>query len=85
MKVTKAIVSGLVMLAMAFALVSISEAGWCPFCPNANSGVTSGTPYPCGVQSPARPDYVDAVPLPCTERDRDSFRRTPEPMGSPGF
>jgi hypothetical protein len=87
MKVTKSIVSGLVVLAMAFALVSSSAASGNVSAKDAdNPGhFLTGTPYPCGIASPARPDYVDAVPLPCTERDRDSSRRVPEPMGSPGF
>ncbi len=90
MKVTKWIVSGLVVLMMAFALVSSSAAGWCPFCPNANAGdnpghFLTGTPYPCGIESPAYTDYIDARPAPCTARDRDSSGRAPEPMGSPGF
>ncbi|MGA3118815.1 MAG: hypothetical protein ABSF90_30885 [Syntrophobacteraceae bacterium] len=87
MKVTKWIVSGLVVLAMAFALVSSSAAGWNVSAKDAdNPGhFSTGTPYPCGVESPAYTDYIDARALPCTERDRDSSRRTPEPMGSPGF
>jgi len=87
MKVTKWIVSGLVVLAMAFALVSISAAGGNVSAKDAdNPGhFFTGTPYPCGVQSPAYLDYTDAHAVPCTERDRDSFKRTPEPMGSPGF
>jgi len=68
MKAMKAMMSVLIVMIMAFALVSISEAGWCPFCSNANSGVASGTPYPCGVQSPAYLDYTDARPASC---DRD--------------
>ncbi len=93
----KSIMSVLVVTIMVFGLVSSSVAGCFPFSCNANSANVSakdadnpghfltGTPYACGIQSPARPDYVDAVPLPCTERDRDRYNRTPEPMGSPGF
>jgi hypothetical protein len=85
MKAMKAMMSVLIVMIMAFALVSISEAGWCPFCSNANSGVASGnvnakdtdnpghfsavTPYPCGVESPAYLDYTDAHAVPC-DRER---------------
>ena len=87
MKVTKWIVSGLVVLAMAFALVSSSAAGGNVSAKDAdNPGhFFTGTPYPCGIESPAYTDYIDARPAPCTARDRDSSRRAPEPMGSPGF
>jgi hypothetical protein len=46
---------------------------------------STGTPYPCGVESPAYTDYIDARALPCTDRDRESSRRVPKPMGSRGF
>jgi hypothetical protein len=62
--------SVLVVLMMAFALVSSVEAEWFP--------------YRCGVEGPAYTDYIDARALPCTERDRDSSGRVTEPMGSPG-
>ena len=74
MKTMKSIMSGLAVLAMAFALV----------CSNANSGVASGTPYPCGVQSPAYLDYTDARPAPC-DLDASHRLQTPDAMGSPGF
>ncbi len=87
MKVTRSIVSGLVVLAMAFALVSSSAASGNVSAKDAdNPGhFSTGTPYACGVESPAYLDYTDAKPAPCTDRDRDSSRRVPEPMGSPGF
>ncbi len=87
MKVTKLIVSGLVVLAMAFALVSSSAASGNVSAKDAdNPGhFSKGTPYTCGVESPAYIDYTDVSAVPCTERDRDSYRRTPDPMGSPGF
>jgi hypothetical protein len=92
MKVTKSIMSGLAVLAMAFVLV----------CSNANSGLAYRIPYPCGVQSPAYLDYTDARPAPCdrdqnvsakdadknhlsTGKNPSALKRTPEPMGSPGF
>ncbi|MGO9020935.1 MAG: hypothetical protein ACLQVJ_21540 [Syntrophobacteraceae bacterium] len=87
MKVTKWIVSGLVVLAMAFALVSISAAGGNVSAKDAdNPGhFFTWSPYPCGVEGPAYTDYIDARPAPCAARDRDSSGRAPEPMGSPGF
>ena len=66
----RTVMSILVVLMMAFALVSSSEAGWFP--------------YGCGVEGPAYTDYIDARALPCTQRDRDSSGRVTEPMGSPG-
>ena len=72
----KSIMSVLVVTIMAFALFSSGEAGWLP------GHVPTGTPYTCGVESPAYTHYTDAVPLACT--DRDSSRRATEPMGSPG-
>ncbi len=79
--------SVLVVTIMVFGLVSSSVARGNVSAKDAdNPGhFLTGTPYACGIQSPARPDYVDAVPLPCTERYRDRYNRTPEPMGSPGF
>ena len=81
------VMSTLVVLTMAFALVSISAAGGNVSAKDAdNPGhFFTGTPYPCGIESPAYTDYIDARPAPCTARDRDSSRRAPEPMGSPGF
>ena len=74
MKVTKSIMSGLAVLAMAFVLV----------CSNANSGLAYRIPYPCGVQSPAYLDYTDARPAPC-DLDASHRLQTPDAMGSPGF
>jgi hypothetical protein len=83
----KTVTSILVVLMMAFALVSSSAAGGNVSAKDAdNPGhVSTWTPYPCGVASPAYLDYTEAVALPCTERDRDPARVTPEPMSSPGF
>jgi hypothetical protein len=39
-------------------------------------------PYRCGLQGSAYTDYIDAVALPCTARDRDASTRVSEPMGS---
>ncbi len=52
-----------------------------------NSGYfPAGSPYPCGVESPAYLDYTGARAVPC-HQDRELSRtlRTPNPMGSPGF
>jgi len=81
MKVTKSIVSGLVVLAMAFALVSSSAASGSVSATDADPGYFLTGPYPCGVESPAYTDYINARPAPCTTRDRD--RQLPEFMGSP--
>jgi hypothetical protein len=75
----KSIMSVLVVTIMVFGLVSSSVAGWLP------GDVPTGTPYACGVASPAYTHYTDAVALPCADRDRDASRLAPEPMGSPGF
>ena len=66
----RTVMSILVVLMMAFALVSSSEAGWFP--------------YRCGVEGPAYTDYADARALPCIERDRNLSGRVTEPTGSPG-
>ncbi len=83
----RTVMSILVVLMIAFALVSSSEAGWAGNCPvfgcNAVHSPTYN-PYRCGVEGPAYTDYIDARALPCTERDRDSSGRVTEPMGSPG-
>jgi len=87
----RTVMSILVVLMMAFALVSSSEAGWFPKdadnCPVFGCNpVHSPTwfPYRCGVEGLAYTDYIDARALPCTERDRDSSGRVTKPMGSPG-
>jgi len=84
MKAMKWIVSGLAVLVLAFVLVSSSEAVSAKGADNPGH-FSTWSPYPCGVESPAYTDYIDARALPCTERDRDLSRRAPEPMGSPGF
>jgi hypothetical protein len=91
--VTKSIVSGLVVLAMAFALVSSVEAYSSSNDNQAVSAATdsfkdadradrlpSGTPYPC-IASPAYLDYAEARAVPCT-LDEET-RRVPMSMGSP--
>ena len=67
----RTVMSILVVLMMAFALVSSVEAEWFP--------------YRCGVEGPAYTDYVDALPAHCIARDRDSSGEVTKPMGSPGF
>ena len=64
------VMSTLVVLTMAFALVSSSAAGGNVSAKDAdNPGhFFTGTPYPCGIESPAYTDYIDARPAPC---DRD--------------
>ena len=81
------VMSTLVVLTMAFALVSSSAAGGNVSAKDADRPRHFPTwmPYPCGVASPAYLDYTDAVALPCTDRDRESSRRVPKPMGSRGF
>ena len=74
----RTVMSILVVLMMAFALVSSSEAGWFPYSPGDFS------PYAC-IASPAYAHYTDARAVPCTERDGDRSRQVSEPMGSPGF
>jgi|GEM_PF-3250589 len=81
MKTVKAVMSVLIVMVMAFALVASSDARWFPFCCNANSGAVSGNvstkdadnpghfstgpPYACGVESPAYTDYTDARAVSC--------------------
>ncbi len=98
MKAMKVMMSVLIVMIMAFALVSNSQAGWCPFCSKDNSvsvsakdadntgHISAVTPYPCGVESPAYLDYIDAHAVPCDrERGPSASERAPEPMGSPLF
>ncbi len=101
-KAVKAIVSVWVVLIMAFALVSIGEVGTgSSYNDNLAAVVVThngagdadnpgyfpeGSPYSCGIESPAYLDYTDARAVPC-DQDRSQSRsmRTPDPMGSPGF
>jgi hypothetical protein len=75
----KRIMSVLAALMMVFALVSV-----CVAATNSPGHFPTGTPYPCGVESPAYPDYTDARPAPC---DKDAVSRPSVPvyMGSPGI
>jgi predicted small lipoprotein YifL len=63
----KTIMGSLVVLAMLFALVSTSAAGF----------KAPELPYPC-IDSPAYTDYIDAKDGPCPAEPRV----TPDPMGS---
>jgi hypothetical protein len=73
------------VLAMVFALVSISDAGWFPL----NSSTNDNTP---AVSSDIHPScWAGYCPdmkkyLELERRDRDKPRLiTPDPMGSPGY
>ncbi len=84
--------SVVIVMVVAFALVSSGDARWFPFCCNANSGATSGNvtaadnsgPYSC-IASPAYTDYTDARAVSCDLDRASESRRTPDIMGSPGF
>ncbi len=93
----RSIMSGLVVLVMAFALVSSANAGCWSFC-NDNPAVSAdpvgfkdadrpsqslpGAPYPC-IASPAYPDYTNARAIACPANEEAT--RVPMFMGSPGL
>lgn len=87
----KVVMGVLIVMVVAFALVSSGDAGWFS---NANSGAVSGNviaadnpgfpPYPC-IASPAYTDYTDARAVSCDLDRATESRRTPDIMGSPGF
>jgi hypothetical protein len=94
-KAMKAMIGVLVVMIMAFALVSSGEAGTfsCDNCVamtaghniienvSAKDAGTTGL-FPCGAE-PAYPGYINARAVPCTANTLSP--RVPDPMGAVGY